>query len=160
MCHGRPPKFATMRTTKKLLLHILWSRLESTNSHQCTISRWGHSRHFGDEPKTHPLPMPKVFSTFFSTPKFSPPTYLTSFCVHSITRALKSLKLEAWSGSLKQEGRSGSQEQVFGARRQKWEGRNGNQKWELEARGQKQEGKIGSLKVSSLPSFHFFLLFC
>ncbi len=41
-------------------------------------------------------------------------------------------------------------------RGQKWEGRSGNQKRELEARGQKQEVRIGSLKVSSLPSFHFF----
>ncbi len=56
---------------------------------------------FGDEPKTHPLPMPIDFSAFFSTPKFSPPTYfppplptylpsptsLTSFPIHSILRA-------------------------------------------------------------------------
>jgi len=33
-------------------------------------------RYFGDEPKTHPLPLPRDFSAPFSTPKFSSPTYL------------------------------------------------------------------------------------
>ncbi len=46
--------------------------LEWTNNHQCTSWGWGHSSHFGDEPKTHP-PLPKVFGFFslFYAPSFS-----------------------------------------------------------------------------------------
>ncbi len=61
--------------------------LEWTSSHQCTSSGWGHSSRFGDEPKTHPLPLRRDFSAPFSAPKFSPPTSLTSFPTHSISRA-------------------------------------------------------------------------
>ncbi len=52
----------------------LWG-LEWNNSHQCTSSGWGRSSCFGDEPKTHPLALPRDFSAPFSAPKFSPPTY-------------------------------------------------------------------------------------
>ncbi len=44
---------------------------------------------FGDEPKTHPLRLPKVFSVLLSAPNFSLPTYLplhtlvTPFFAHS-----------------------------------------------------------------------------
>jgi len=68
-------------------------RLEWNNSHQCTSSGWGRSSCFGDEPKTHPLALPRDFSAPFSAPKFSPPTYLrpptslTSFPAHSISKA-------------------------------------------------------------------------
>jgi hypothetical protein len=47
---------------------------------------------FRDEPKIHPLPMPRDFSAPFFAPKFSPSTYLppptslTSFPTHSISR--------------------------------------------------------------------------
>jgi hypothetical protein len=81
-------------------------RLEWTSSHQCTSWGWSCSSHLKDEPKTH-LPLPKVFGffSFFSTPKFFPPTYLfptylppptyfTSFCVHSIIRTWERLKWE------------------------------------------------------------------
>jgi hypothetical protein len=34
---------------------------------------------FGDEPKTHPLPLPRDFSAPFFAPKFSPPTYFPPF---------------------------------------------------------------------------------
>ncbi len=44
--------------------------------HQRTNWGWSHSSRFGDEPKTHPFPLPKDFSTPFFAPKFSPPTYL------------------------------------------------------------------------------------
>ncbi len=58
------------------LFHITIIWLEWTNNHQCTSSRCGRSSRFGDEPETHPLPMPKDFSTPFSASKLSPPTYL------------------------------------------------------------------------------------
>ncbi len=58
--------------------------LEWTSSHQCTSSGWGHSSCFGDEPKTHPLPLPRDFSAPFSAPKFSPPTYLPHLISHSL----------------------------------------------------------------------------
>jgi len=32
-------------------------------------------KHFGDEPKTHPLPRPRDFSAPFCAPKFFPPSY-------------------------------------------------------------------------------------
>jgi len=87
-----PFVYAIGQSMPQILPHST-RRLEWTSSHQCTRSGWGHSSHFGDEPKTHP-PLPKVFSFFslFSTPKFFlptylPPTYLTSFWVHSIIRA-------------------------------------------------------------------------
>jgi hypothetical protein len=69
------------------------SGLEWTSSHQCTSWGWSRSSCFGDEPKTHPLPLPRDFSTLFSPPKFSrliyftpPPTSLTSFPIQSISR--------------------------------------------------------------------------
>ncbi len=49
--------------------------LEWNNSHQCTSSGWGRSSRFGDEPKTHPLALPRDFSAPVSAPKFSPHTY-------------------------------------------------------------------------------------
>jgi hypothetical protein len=63
-------------------------RLEWTNSHQCTNWGWGHSNHFEDEPKTHPLPLPRDFSSPFLYPKIFP-SYLPppSFPVHSVSRA-------------------------------------------------------------------------
>jgi hypothetical protein len=36
-----------------------------------------------DEPKTHPLPQPRVFSAPFYAPKSSPPTYLPHFISRS-----------------------------------------------------------------------------
>ncbi len=92
-----------------------------------------------------------------AVPKFSPPTsflptYLTSFCVHSIVRARKSLKCES---KRRREGKT---------RNQKWEGRSGNQEKMLKIEGQKREPKVkgqnGSLKVSSLPSLGFFFGCC
>jgi len=55
------------------------SWLEWNNSHQCTSSGWGCSSRFGDEPKTHPLALPRDFSAPFSAPKFSPPTYFPPY---------------------------------------------------------------------------------
>jgi hypothetical protein len=76
-------------------------RLEWTSNHQCTSLGWGRSSCFGDELKTHPLHLPRDFSAPFSAPKFSPPTYfpppptsLTSFPAHSISRAQESS--QAW----------------------------------------------------------------
>jgi hypothetical protein len=86
------------------------SKLEWTSSYQSTGWGWGFSSCSGDEPKTYP-PLPKVFGFFslFFAPKFFPPTYLTSFCIHSIVKAWESLKWEGRIGSLKWEGRNGSQ---------------------------------------------------
>ncbi len=52
--------------------------LEWTSSHQCTSSGWGQPSCFGDEPKTHPLPLPKDFSSSLLCPKVSP-SYLPSY---------------------------------------------------------------------------------
>ncbi len=148
-------------------------RLEWTISHQCTSSGWGHSSRFGDEPKTHP-PLPKVFGFFslFSAPKFflptylpptylPPPTYLTSFCAHSIVEAHESSK---------QEGRRGRVELGAKSRRAEVATRNGREK--MVARSRRAEvvarttclkrepkvrGQNGSLKVSSSL---FFIIFC
>jgi hypothetical protein len=49
-------------------------RLEWTSRHKCTSSGWSPSSRFWDEPKTHPLPLPRDFSALFSVPKFTPPT--------------------------------------------------------------------------------------
>ncbi len=68
--------------------------LEWTSSHRCTSSGWGCSSHFGDEPKTHPFPLPRDFSAPFSAPKTFAPTSLTSFPNHSITKAWESS--QAW----------------------------------------------------------------
>ncbi len=74
--------------------------LEWTSSHQRTSLGWGRSSCFGDEPKTHPLPRPRDFSAPFSAPTFSPPTFpppptsLSSFLIHSISRAWESSR--AW----------------------------------------------------------------
>jgi hypothetical protein len=35
-------------------------------------------KQFGDDPKTHPLSLPRDFSALFFAPKISPPTYLPS----------------------------------------------------------------------------------
>ncbi len=70
--------------------------LEWTNSHQCTSWGWGNSSCFGDEPKTYPFPLPMDFSAPCSLPKFSPPTSLTSFPTHAISRAQESSR--AWIG--------------------------------------------------------------
>jgi hypothetical protein len=46
-------------------------------------------KHFGDEPKTHPLPLPMDFSTLCSAPKFSPTTYFPPSCLlHLISCSL------------------------------------------------------------------------
>ncbi len=68
--------------------------LEWTSSHQCNSSGQGHSSCYEDEPKTHPLPLPRDFSTPFSPSKFSllsplPPTSFISF--HQSLRELPSL---------------------------------------------------------------------
>jgi len=85
--------------------------------------------------------LPKVFGFFslFSVSKFFPPTYLTSFCTHSIVKAWESLKWEGRIGSLKREGRNGNQNNALeiGARSERVE-------WEL-------EGKLP-------PFFSFFLV--
>ncbi len=54
--------------------------LQWTSSHQCTSSGWGCSSRFGDEPKTHPLPLPQNF-TLAPT---SPPSYLPHLISHSL----------------------------------------------------------------------------
>jgi hypothetical protein len=59
---------------KNTLCLLSW--LEWTNSHQCINLGWGCSNHFGDEPKTHPLPLPEVFLALFFAPNFSPLTFL------------------------------------------------------------------------------------
>jgi hypothetical protein len=129
--------------------------LEWINNHKCTNLGWSHSSHFGVEPKTHPLPPPKVFSVFFFALKFSPPTYLTSFCTHSLPKPKRTWNLKAWSGSLKQEAKSGSQGHALKARGQKWEGRSGSQKRE----GSKRVEARAWREAPSL-LFIFFLLFC
>jgi hypothetical protein len=84
-----------------LLLNCGW--LEWTNRHQCTNSRWGHLRCFGDEPKTHPLPLPKDFLGPFFAPKFSPNTYLPCCylphlisCLLHITKLRGDVRHKAW----------------------------------------------------------------
>jgi hypothetical protein len=68
---------------------VLYPWLEWTSSHQCTSLGWGHSSHFKDEPKTHPLPLPRDFSAPLSALKFSPPTYLPpSYLPHLISLSL------------------------------------------------------------------------
>ncbi len=49
-----------------------WSQPATTNA---LVQDEAVSSHFGDEPKTHPLPLPRDFSGPFSAPKISPPTY-------------------------------------------------------------------------------------
>jgi hypothetical protein len=78
--------------------YIKWAGVnQQPPVHQCRMRPF---KPFGDEPKTHPS-LPKVlgFFSLFSAPKFFlptylPPTYLTSFCTHSIVKALKNLKRE------------------------------------------------------------------
>jgi hypothetical protein len=68
-----PTNFIPWSPSPAKWLHLLEpSRpgLEWTSSHQCSSS----SR-FDNEPKTHPLPLPRDFSAPFSAPKFSFPTY-------------------------------------------------------------------------------------
>ncbi len=69
---------------------LCWLGLEWTSSHQCTNLGWGCSSPFGDEAKTHPLPLPMDFSTPFSTAKFSLCTYFPhpSYFVHLIFHSL------------------------------------------------------------------------
>ncbi len=62
-------------------------RLEWTSSHQRTSSGWGYSNRFGDEPKTHLLPLPWDFSAPFCAPKFSPLTKFPSYLPHLISRS-------------------------------------------------------------------------
>jgi len=52
-------------------LGVAWSHTMAKNV-KCW---WGRSSSFGDEPKTHPLPLHKDFRAPFFAPKFSPPTY-------------------------------------------------------------------------------------
>ncbi len=73
-----------------------------------------------------------VFFASYLPQKFSfLPTYLTSFCAHSIARDQESLK---------------------------WEGRRGRAKVAIRTKHLKWKGRSGSLKVSSFPSLHFFFL--
>ncbi len=75
---------------------VLYPWLEWTSSHQCTSLGWGHSSHFKDEPKTHPLPLPRDFSAPLSALKFSPPTYLPpSYLPHLISHSIS----KAWESS-------------------------------------------------------------
>jgi len=63
--------------------------LEWTSSHKCPSSEWDRSSCFGDELKTHPLPLPRDFSAPFSAPKFSLPTYFPpSYLPHLISSSL------------------------------------------------------------------------
>jgi hypothetical protein len=73
---------------------IIIIQLKWTNNHQCISSRWGYSRCFADEPKTHSFPLfielilkaprifqplfnPKIFSSYLPLPpSYLPPTYL------------------------------------------------------------------------------------
>jgi hypothetical protein len=92
---------------KTSFLKSVLFRLEWTSNHQCTSLGWGRSSHFGDEPKTHPLPfpwfsqpssLPQTFPFLPNPPSYFPPTYLplptflTSFCIHSITGVQDNLK--------------------------------------------------------------------
>jgi hypothetical protein len=108
---ARRPSRTVQKTTHLSSTPGAW--LEWTSGHQCTSWGWGRLSRFGDEPKTHPLSLPRDFSASFSAPEFSPPTYLppltylTSFCAHSIVKAQERLKREppssqfesTWSGS-------------------------------------------------------------
>jgi len=129
--------------------------------------------------------LPKVFGFFslLSAPKFFPPTYLpplsyipptylTSFCTHSIIKARENLKWEgkrrraelgaksgrvevaAKSGRAKVAAKSGRAKVAARNERAEMVARTTHLKWESKVRGQNR-----SLKVSSLPSFHFLLLF-
>ncbi len=160
-------------------------RLEWTSNHQCTSWGWGWSSRFGDESKTHPpLPRPKflVFSAYslpqiFFPPTYLPPTYLpptTSLpptSPHFAPTPL--LELEgAWSGKAEWKVSSRSVEVAARSRRVELAVKSGrakvatrNKRDEVAVRTMslKQESKVTSqienLKVSSLPSLHFFLLF-
>jgi hypothetical protein len=115
---------------------------------------------FWDEPKTHP-PLHKAFG-FFSlccAPKFflptylpptylPPPTYLTSFCAHSIVKAQESFKWEGRTRRFQREARSGNYKQ---------EGKSGSQDNTLEL-GAKSDNLERKLEVSFLPSLHFFFV--
>jgi len=120
--------------------------------------------------------LPKVFGFFslLSAPKFFPPTYLpplsyipptylTSFCTHSIIKARENLKWEgkrrraelgAKSGRVEVAAKSGRAKVAAKNERAEMVARTTHLKWESKVRGQNR-----SLKVSSLPSFHFLLLF-
>jgi len=66
-----------------LVLAYANGKLEWTSNHQCTNSGWGHSSRFGDQPKTHPLPLPRDFSVPLLCPKIFP-----SYLPHLISRSL------------------------------------------------------------------------
>ncbi len=83
---------------------IIWGsfcQLEWTSSHQCTSWVWVYSSRFADEPKTHPLPLPREFSAPFSAPKSSP-SYLPppAYLPHLISSSLhleSSVELSSFS---------------------------------------------------------------
>ncbi len=115
------------------------------------------SSRFGDQPKTHPLPLPRDFSAPFSAPKISPPTYLppptslTSFPTHSISRVRKSSQawnnIELWKRC-----------ETQGLR--KVESSTLKECGEEKARGVLHpKCRSERRKVSSFPSLHFFLLY-
>jgi hypothetical protein len=90
--------------------------LEWTSSHQCTSSGWGRSSCFGDEPKTHPLPLffqpllcPKILLSYLPPPPSTSflPTSLTSFRAHFISWAWVTQSFqEIWDTRLKGRWRS------------------------------------------------------
>jgi hypothetical protein len=125
--------------------------------------RLGCSSRFGDEPKTHP-PLPKVFGSFslLSAAMFFPPTYLSHLILHSLhCRSLG----ELGAGGQKREGRIGptSKRAKEGSRIGPKSKRVKHLKQKCRSRRQKRESKVKgqsrSLKVNSLHSFHFLLLF-
>ncbi len=76
-------KFTNKRNTVKIInnvkpFSISPTRLEWINNLHCTNLGWGCSSRFGDEPKTHPLPLPRDFSAPSFASKLSPPTNLPS----------------------------------------------------------------------------------
>jgi hypothetical protein len=104
--------------------------------------------------------LPKDFSTPFFAPKFSPPTYLppptslvptylNSFCIHSIVRAWENLKregkrgkveLSAISGRAKLRAKSKKAELIARKKRLKWTGK--SRKVELRAKSEKADREL------------------
>jgi len=136
---------------------ILWKPwVEWTSSHQCT--RLGCSSSFGDEPKTHPLPLPRDVSAPFSASKFSPLTSILpspSYLYHLISC---SLHLQS-----SRELPSLSSTNLRGNVRHKAWGRWSAQHWRT-WRGEGKRSTSSQMqnwekKLSSLLSLHFFLLY-
>ncbi len=96
-----PSSFCLPVNEKAYMVWLLG--LEWTNSHQCTSSGWSRSSCFGDEPKAHPLPLPRDFLGPFFAPKFSPNTYLPCCylphlisCLLHITKLRGDVRHKAW----------------------------------------------------------------